>query len=121
MTHADPGIAHRETDADPGSIVFDNLGGENDFSLLGEFDRIIRQIDEDLTQTQGIPDQGGREAGRRGKKDLQSLFVGLEGDHVGNIIQDFVQLKINAFKGQFPGLDLGKVEDVVDDAEKRMR
>jgi hypothetical protein len=42
------------------------------------------------------------------------------GDHVADALQQLAQIEIDRLQGQLAGLDLGDVEDVVDDAQQQL-
>jgi hypothetical protein len=56
------------------------------------------------------PDEGGQ---------FEALAVGLRGEQVHGVVDDFAQIEVDDVEVELAGLDLGEVEDVVDDDEER--
>jgi hypothetical protein len=52
------------------------------------------------------------------KKQLQPFFLSFDAHQRRNVIQGILQLEIHGFHIQFAGFDLGKIQDVVDDAQR---
>ena len=52
-----------------------------------------------------------------GEDEFQTFFRGFAGEYVEEAVENVEKTKIDLFQHQFAGLDLGVVEDVVDDAE----
>lgn len=52
------------------------------------------------------------------KQQLQGLFLGLEGDDIGQVIEHFIEAELDRLQGQLASFDLGEIEDVIDDAEQ---
>ena len=89
--------------------------------MLGEFDCVANQIDQDLTQARGItPHHRGDFRGER-EEQLDALLMRLEGQRTAGVRNQLKRRKIDLFQGKTPGLDAGEVEDVIDDDEQRLR
>ncbi|MEF3076403.1 hypothetical protein V2P20_15340 [Methylobacter sp. Wu1] len=52
---------------------------------------------------------------------LKAFFFGFNTHQIGKIIQHVIQIKRDGFQFQFPGFDFGKIQDIVNDTEQRMR
>ena len=90
-----------------------------DLARLGELDRVVGEVDEDLAQAQRVADQVGRARSRpTSKTQLQPLGRGLLGDQVGHVVEHLLEVEVDVLDRQLAGLDLREVEDVVDDAEQ---
>ncbi len=87
-------------------------------SLGGEFHRIADQIDEHLAEAQGIADQAARHVFGEGDDHLNPLSGDPVGEHVGEVFRELMQAEAHRLKVQLAGLDLGIIEDVVDDPEQ---
>ena len=72
-----------------------------------------------MAQTQGIANQRGRNVRIALEQQFQSLLPGLDVGHRGQVVQYPVDLEVDLFHVQPAGLDLGEIEDVVNDAEQR--
>ena len=86
--------------------------------MLGKLDCVTGQVDQDLPQAQWVAAQ----VERRVRVDAERHFKRLvrrPGDHdVGQILEHSVELKIDFFYIKLARLDLGKIEDVVDDPQQ---
>ena len=116
---ADAGVVHHETDAlEPvRSVQVDDLEGNDAF--FGELDRVADQIEQDLAQAAGISAHQLVQGRRHEGDDLDALGKGARGqqfDHRFGLVQD---RELGLLQFQAPGLDLGEVQDVVDDGEQR--
>ena len=81
---------------------------------LGKLDRIVGQIEQHLTQPQRIADQPGRYILTDRKPQPQSLVPGLQADHTRQVVENPVDFKVNRLDVELAGLDLGKIQDVVE-------
>ena len=90
-------------------------------SLGGEFEGVTDQVGQHLAQAQGIADQGDGDVGIDLEHDLDPLVLRYLAGEVRQVVQDLLQVEVHPLHGQLAGFDLGKVEDVVDDAEQRLR
>ncbi len=92
---------------------------QHHFALFGELDRIADQVDQHLVDAQRIAQQPTAVA-REGFDDHFHRLGAERGAHqVGDVVEQLVQIERCAFQVDTPGLDLGKVEDVVDDFQQR--
>src|SRR6516162_6231987 len=82
-------------------------------AALSELDSVIDEVDEDLSEAQWVTHKVGRDVGLRGDEELEILFVGLLADDVRQIVENVFELEVS--------LDLGEIEDVIDDGEQRLR
>ena len=116
----DAGIAYRETQVDLPFVGRRYLDAQFDLTPLGEFDRIAEQIDQDLMEAPLIADQCiDITVGRWGDDQLQLLAAGGRGHDGGEVIQDGAQAEWHRLELQPPGLDLGEVQDVIDEGQQR--
>ena len=115
LCHADAGVRHLDRD---GAVGF---GGDDhpDVAVIGELDRVAEQVVEDLRQAMGIAQPGLDLAAAAEHLEIQPLFLGLDAierldpeDEVGNADR-------HAVEREFARLDLGHVEDGVEDRKKR--
>lgn len=85
---------------------------------LGEFERIASQVEEDLPQADRVSHQVPGKVRRKEKKNLQALLLGLDQNRVRKAVEDVVQVERDLLQGHPARLDLGKVQDVVDDPQQ---
>ncbi len=118
FAQADAGVLDREMQQD---IMLADLALRHldpDLALLGELDRVVAVIDQDLAQAQRITDQGLGQAGFELEDQFEPLAAGLLADQVGDVLEHRVELEVGGFDRELAGLDLREVQDVIDDAEQ---
>ena len=82
---------------------------------LGKLDRVADQVDQALSQPRRIGTDVARQREAPFDPPLQPFGLGGRPHQRFNSRKDFIQRAIEDFRGQLAGLDLGKVEDIVDD------
>ena len=117
--HADAGVAHRELELHLLARAFEQLDVEPDFAALGELDRVVDEVGQDLAEPQRVAQQVLRDAGRDVGQELQPLVVRLLRGERRDGADDLVELEVGGLEVELAGLDLGEVEDVVDDGQQR--
>ena len=71
-----------------------------------------------LTQAQRIADKGAGYVRMGVEQKLQPFFLGLDGNQIAQVVEDFIQTEGDGLHLQLAGLDLGKIQDVVDDSQQ---
>ena len=92
---------------------------DGDLAALGEFDGVAHQVDEDFLQPQGVAHQG--RAGQAGvdlQPQRQALGGGLFAHDALEGVDHLAEVEGLVFEGEALGLDLGEVEDVVEQVEQ---
>ena len=88
---------------------------------MGELDGIAEQIGEDLLEPQRVAAialrQGGIELDGKG----ESLLARAEIEQLDHVVDRLAQREGLPLDGQLAGLDLGEIEDIVEDAEQGSR
>ncbi len=93
---------------------------DHDLTLFREFDRIACEIDQDLAQSSRVaPEQGGYIGVDEVGKFEPSLLCP-KTQHTHDIIDRYPEIKVDDLQVQFPHLDLGKVENIVDDQHQQL-
>ena len=87
--------------------------------LLRVLDRIIQQIDHDLLEPDGIAIKPGRQSIVDLDRKRKVLLIRADLHHIDHIVQQFRKRIFDRHKLHFPRLDLGKIQDVIDDGEQR--
>ena len=77
-----------------------------------------QRFDEDLLQSQGIPDEVDGRFRRDAEQHLQSLLVGPHAHHAAEVVEDLLKIEPDVLHRKLAGLDFGEVQDVIDDAEQ---
>ena len=112
--HADARIAHFQAQLAGGGTA--DIDGN--FAPFGEFGGVIEQVGEYLAQAHRVAAHMLRHVG----SDAAGKFDGLALDAVGkqchHVVDHLAQVEGDVFEHQLARLDLGKVEDVVDDAQQ---
>ena len=85
--------------------------------MCGEFDGITHQVGEYLAEAQGIAHQTVGYIWLGADCQFDTTRACLEVEQVGNAMQYLTQIEGDGLNLQSVGLDLRKVEDVVDHAE----
>ena len=89
-----------------------------DLSPLGELDCVANQVDEHLPQPSGIADAGVRHVRQHVADQLESLLFGAQRERLHEIGEVIADREGNRFELQLAHLDLGEIEDVVQDREQ---
>ena len=100
------------------AVLRHGLDAHHNFALVGELDRVIAQIDEDLAEPQWIAPQGRWHIRRRTEQQLQALVLGFEAHQIGQVVHHIFQVEVDGFHAHLAGFDLGEIENVVDDAQQ---
>ncbi len=91
---------------------------DEDVSLLGEFDGVSDQVHDELTQPRWISDQYSRHLGRYTGKHLQKFLFRSQGQCLECFLQQIADRKFGLFQFESARLDLGKIQNVVDDVQE---
>jgi hypothetical protein len=90
----------------------------DDRSELGELERVPDEVQDDLPYAAWIPDQRiGRIPGDV-DGELQALLMGAEGQWLQRVAQCRAEGELRRIKLEPARLDLGEIEDVVDEVEE---
>jgi hypothetical protein len=91
---------------------------EGDFAMVGEFDGVANEVDEDLAEAEFV---GGdeREVGREGgDSELEALFEGAGAEEAFDLLKLGGEGEGGEADIDFAGFDFGQVEDFVEEAEE---
>ena len=91
-----------------------------DLPVLGELDRVIGVVDQDLTETQRVAHQPVRHVGRHGYGQFQPLARDLLSHQISDIIKHMTQFEVGLLDPQLAGINLGKIENVVDQPQQML-
>ena len=117
---ADPGVADREVEPVPVARV-EPLGAGRDHHLpaLGELDRVVQQVDQDLPQPRDVADDGARRRRVEVVGEVEPLLQRARGATSSSADSTHSRRSNGApLQVEPAGLDLGEVQDVVDDGEQ---
>ena len=111
--HADPGVSH----LDPHAVLVQEPGGEAHAALVGELDRVGEEVVQDLHEPDFVGLQGGDvRVDLRLQENL--LLQRLELEVAGRGADEDLEIDGPELQRHAIGLDLGEVEDVVDQLEE---
>ncbi len=89
-----------------------------DLAMFGELHGIVPVVDQHLPEPERIPDEVGGDILGDVEDQLESFGVRLRGNQGGHIVEHLLEREVRGLHGQLARLDLGEVEDVIDDAEE---
>nr|GEU28571.1 hypothetical protein [Tanacetum cinerariifolium] len=90
------------------------------FALPGELDGVAGQVDQHLLQAQGVAHECARHVRIRADGQFQVLVAGAHAHDGGHRMQHVIEFEPRRMRLHLPGLHLGQVEDVVQDAQQRL-
>ena len=92
--------------------------GEADLAIGGELDGVAEEVDQDLLQAQGVALHGTQ--GHRRWADAQGQALGAGGGRQQAVhsLEEGRRIEGPGLQAQLAGLDLGEVEDIVDDPQQ---
>ena len=116
----DAGIGNFQRHIDGLVILRGDGEAQHDPAVLGELDGIAQQIGHDLAQAEGIAAYHQAIAGRPFGHQGQPLLASWLREHLERLLKKEAQIKIGRFQFEIAGFDLGKIEDVIDDAQQML-
>jgi len=118
LGHADARVAHGEANDRARFVARDEVCPDEDLSLVREFHGVAHEVDHDLLQALRIADQRGGHVGRDAQDEPDALRVRAVREAPQRRAQAAAGLELDRLELQLACLDLGEIEDVVDDAEE---
>ena len=118
--YADTGIADGKTQKyrTVGGLL--DIDRQRHLAVFGELDRIAEQVDHHLPQTGRIADDTPRHFRTNVGNQFQTFLVRAHRQHTHRLLQHIAQLEGQGFELHLAGLDLRKVENVIDDGQQRL-
>ncbi len=95
-----------------------DLYREHHFAFFSELQGVVEQVDEDLPQAGHVTHDCFRYAFLEHQRQLDPLGCRNRGQQVQGGLQALAQVEGRRFQLHLAGLDLGEVQDVVDDGEQ---
>src|ERR1022692_347176 len=89
-------------------------------TLFGELDGIASQVEQDLAEAVGIASEERGCFRHRPPAKGQSFGVRLGAQGLDGLFHDAARVEVHVLQGELPGLDLGQVQDVVDERHQRL-
>ena len=116
--NADAGVAHRtayEAQADIRRRIKADI--DQHVACVRELDCVSDQIEEHLPHASGVAVQIAGAIRGDAQKDLQAARFGGAAEQFRRFLHGVAEVERHHFDAEFAGLDLGEVEDVVDERE----
>ena len=91
---------------------------QQDLAFLGLLERVVQQAQDHLAQARRIAADDPRHL-RLGEADqLDALLLGLDPEDIQAVLDQRVEVELHFVQLDLPGLQLGDVEDLVDQREQ---
>ena len=90
----------------------------DDFAPLGELDGVANEVDDHLPEPAWIADQPVGNLGRHAAGQFEPFVGRPDGEHLHRPADALLETELNRLHLKLAGLDLGKVEDVVQAAAR---
>ncbi len=119
--NADPGVADRKAQARRVPVLPLQVDLDHDLAKGGELDRIADKVDQHLPQPGRVCHQSVGNVGRHVQHQLKLLFARAHPQRLHQITERVTQIERSGFDLQLSRVDLGEVEDFVDDPEESLR
>ena len=116
--NADAGIIDRDAQCRGLRVLFGRRNRDHDFAALGELDRIVDEIGEYLPQPHRVAAQAARHLRIDRAGDFEPLGLGALAKQLDHVLDRLDQVEDDLLEIDLAGLDLGKIEDLVDDFEQ---
>ncbi len=118
--NADSGIFYRKIQLNISCIYLQIIHFYCNLSGIGKFRRIVGDIEQNLLDSDIIPQQLIGQIRRNIEDQFNILSLQSRHNNIGNIADNGHRLIIFHIDIHFTGFDFGKVEDIIDDRQKRL-
>ena len=115
---ADAGVPHGEFECYPVGLFLQGADAEFDLPRRGKLDGVAQQLEEDLLQPESISHQVVRCLWVVREHEAHPLGSGPAGDKAQEMFQEWLKLKGTLGQHHLSGLDLGEVEEVVEQLQQ---
>ena len=103
-----------------GMLPHDRLCEQKDFTAMGELDGIADEIDEDLLEAVKVADDVRRDRLVDVLVEFDPLFGSRITEHGHRLLEEVFEIHGDLLKVHLRGLQLGEVEDVIDEMQERL-
>ena len=117
---ADPGVGELEVHDDVVAVDRGGSHAEHDLPDLGELDGVADQVGQHLTQTARVTTHRGGDRVVEGRHQVQSLGLRGRDQEIHDVVDQGLDAELDVLDLQLALLDLGEVEDAVDDGHQRL-
>jgi len=114
----DAGVLHGHAQSDVGVGLTLKEHSHDDLAVFGKLDRIANQVGQDLAKAQRIATHARQRGVKRRelRRQLEAFPFGGVCEHGQSLLDEIYEAEGNVLKHHVPGLDLGEIKNVVDDA-----
>ena len=119
-TDAEPRVVHRQLHQHVRAVALQALRLHHYAPLPRELDRVSHEVDEDLPDAPHVAVQETRTPGVHADDGVDLLLLGAGPHELEHVLDRMPQVERGVLELELPRLDLGEVEDVVDDREERL-
>ena len=117
---ADARVADGDMQRDPLLGLRLQVHAHGDLAPLGELAGVADEVDKDLAEASRVAHQGVRHVGGEPVGQLQTLLVHLRRQGLHRVAEGVPEAEGGRLQLELPGLDLGEVEDVVQEPQQRL-
>ena len=114
---ADAGVLNLEMEEDVVGGFFLTGHLKAHAAHFGKFNGVAEEVDEDLTQTQGIADERVGNVGIQLPGNFEMFLSAAKMHDFQNVVEIGAEMEISLGQFHFSGVDFGKIENVVEQAE----
>ena len=118
LAQADAGVLDFDADEALGLEALLGRGTHTHLAPRRELDGVADVVQQHLPHAQRVAAQGARQARLDLERQVQTLRLGVLGAHARDAVEDAGQIEIGLFEHELARLDLGEIENVVDDPEQ---
>ena len=93
---------------------------DEDVARIGEFDSVAEQVGDDLADAADIADHQIVQMRRDPHDEFEILFLGAGGNQRRDVLDRLGEIERGRVEHELAGVDLGEVENVVDDGQQRI-
>jgi hypothetical protein len=118
--NAHAGVLHGDLYGRGLVVRFEARNVDEHMPLRGELEGVVGEVEQDLADAAGISEKAGGHRRAAAQDQLDFLVFRLVGEEPQGLFGDGDKVDRDGFDGELAGLDLGVVEDVVDDGQERL-
>ena len=118
LGYPDARVVHRKAEHGDGTAPLDHVDFQHHMAKGRELQGIRQQVQRDLPDASRVSDELRRHPATDVHRQRDLLLVGPRRQQVAGLLQRADEVERQRLDGELAGLDLGEVEDVVDDGEQ---
>src|SRR6516165_5444319 len=98
-----------------------SLNVQHHLAFVGELDGITNQVDDDLSETNRVTKDAIRQIDLNVAPQLQFFLVSAWGKQAHCVFESVTEIEVSLVEFELPCLDLGEIEQVIDQREQGIR